>query len=226
MKRFFKSKYLVTVCLVAILIIMIFISLDTYESRQDLVYKESLDMTAAKVNGTTLTLADLAFYVYYEETQVDEQAMVYNPENPNEYWNTYTDGQFIKLSARNAAIQMAIHDEIFYQMAMEEEITLTEEELSSLANNQADIWSDMTEDGKEKRLGVTREQIDETLEKMVYAQKYQTIYALSFNESYENYNFGRESYEELLKQQEYEINKKVWERITFGKVTLDYEVKE
>ncbi|MBO5259201.1 MAG: SurA N-terminal domain-containing protein [Agathobacter sp.] len=226
MKKFFKSKYFVTVCLFVILIVMIFIALGKYESRQDIVYKDSLDMTAAKVNGTTLTLADVAFYVYYEEDQVNKQAVAYNPEDPNEYWNTYTDGQFMKMSARNAAIQMAVHDEIFYQMAVEEGITLSEEEQTSLANNQADVWADMTDEGIEIRLGITQEQINETLEKMIYAQKYQTIYALSSNGDYEDYNLGKEPYEELLEQQDYEINEKIWERVPFGKVTINYEVEE
>ena len=226
MKKFFKSKYFVTVCLFVILIVMIFIALGKYESRQDIVYKDSLDMTAAKVNGTTLTLADVAFYVYYEEDQVNKQAVAYNPEDTNEYWNNYTDGQFMKMSARIAAIQREVHDEIFYQMAVEEGITLSEEEQTSLANNQADVWADMTDEGIEIRLGITQEQINETLEKMIYAQKYQTIYALSSNGDYEDYNFGKEPYEELLEQQDYEINEKIWERVPFGKVTINYEVEQ
>ena len=121
---------------------------------------------------------------------------------------------------------MAIHDEIFYQMAMEEDVALSEEEWEALANYQADVWTDMTEDEKEKRLGVTQEEINQTLEKMAYAQKYQTVYALLSNQDYEDYDYGTDAYEELLEQQEYEINNNVWERITFGKVTLDYEVEE
>lgn len=61
---------------------------------------------------------------------------------------------------------------------------------------------------------------------MIYAQKYQTIYALSSNGDYEDYNFGKEPYEELLEQQDYEINEKIWERVPFGKVTINYEVEE
>lgn len=226
MKRLFKKKYFITICLAVILIIMIGISLGEYESRQDLVYKDSLDKVAVEVNGTKLTLEDLAFYVYFKEAEVDRQAVLYNPENPNQYWGLHTDGQFIKIAARDAALQLAVHDEIFYQMAMEESITLTEEELTYLANNQADVWSDMTEDGKDARMGVNQEQINETLEKMAYAQKYQTIYALLHNASFEEYDFGAEAYQELLEQQDYKINTKVWERISFGKVTLDYEVEE
>ena len=121
---------------------------------------------------------------------------------------------------------MAVHDEIFYQMAMEEGITLTEEEMEYLANNQADVWADMTDEGKELRLGVTQEQINSTMEKMAYAQKYQLIYALLHNASEEDYGIAEDAYQELLEQQDYKIKTKVWERISFGKVTLDYEVEE
>ena len=52
------------------------------------------------MDDVSLTLKDIAFYVAYEEKTVQEQAILYNPDNPRQYWNVYTDGQFVKLTAK------------------------------------------------------------------------------------------------------------------------------
>lgn len=217
-----RKKYLITIVLLLCLVALGIYSFWSGRLRQDLIYADSLDKVAAKVNGTTLTLKDLAFYVAYEEAEVDAQARVYNPSSPKEYWFERIDGTFVATSARNAAIQMAIHDEIFYQMALDEEVTLTEEEEQKLKNQINDFWSDLTDDGKEKKLGVTREDIESTMRKMAYAQKYQTIYANLQNQNYEDYTFSAEAYKELLEEQNYKIYKNVWRRVDFGCVTLTY----
>ena len=51
-------------------------------------YKASLEKTAAEVNGTFLTLRDMAFYVTYEEAEVAKQAIEYDEDDPKHYWNT------------------------------------------------------------------------------------------------------------------------------------------
>ena len=95
MKSFFKKKYVIIICLVLIFLAILVIAQREYESRQDLVYKDSLDLVAAEVNGVKLTLEDLAFYVYFKEAEIDRLAVLYNPDNPSEYWGLHTDGQFI-----------------------------------------------------------------------------------------------------------------------------------
>ncbi len=215
-----KKKYMITLVLAVLVIFLAIYSFWSGNNRRDLVYAESLDMVAADVNGTQLTLRDLAFYVAYEEQEVDEQARLYNPKNPREYWSVRVDGGFVASSARNAAIQMAIHDELFYQMAMEEELSLTEEEEKELENQINDFWSDLADGEKDQKLGVTREDIGNTMRKMAYAQKYQLIYAELHNKKYEDYDFSAETYKRFMEKQDYKIHKSVWRRIDFGRVTL------
>lgn len=217
-----RKKYLVTLVLAVLVIALGYYSVWSGGNRKKLVYADSLDMTAAEVNGTPLTLRELAFYVAYEEMEVEEQAEVYNPEDTNQYWNVHTDGVFVRLAARNAAIQMAIHDELFYQMAMEEGITLSQEEKKELENRTDDFWLDLTDEGKDEKLGVTKEDIAEVMYRMAFAQKYQLIYAELHNEDYGDYEFAEDAYKELLEQQKYKIYKKVWSRVDFGNVTLEH----
>ena len=127
-----RKKYIITLILLVTLVALMIYGKDTGERRMKLVYSQALDEVAVTVNGTDLTLRDVAFYVAFEEEQVEEQACEYNPEDTSEYWNVHVDGIYIRVAARNAAIQMAIHDELFYQMAMEEKIRLRKSPPASL----------------------------------------------------------------------------------------------
>ena len=119
-RRFRRSpkKYLVTLALSVLVVVLGWYSMQNRSGRDRLVYADSLDLVAAEVNGEELTLRDLAFYVAYEEAEVEERAIAYDPDDTIQFWNLHTDGVFIRNAARNAAIQMAIHDEIFYRMAI------------------------------------------------------------------------------------------------------------
>ena len=209
-----------TIILVLILIVVIAFSFQSKEKKEYLVYNEALDKTAVTVDDVSLTLKDIAFYVANEEKTVQEQAILYNPDNPRQYWNVYTDGQFVKLTAKQAALDMAVHDEIFYQMAVAEGLTLDVTEQEYLENDESDFWSDL-EDWQREQLGISEEELDSEMEKIALADKYQSIYAEMNQKEYEAYNFNGEAYEALLSEHEYSVNEKVWDRVDFGSVTLD-----
>ena len=185
-------------------------------------YKASLERTAAEVNGTFLTLRDMAFYVTYEEAEVAKQAIEYDEDDPKHYWNTRLNGTYVRVAARNAAIQMAIHDEVFYEMAMQEEIELTDDEKQTLKMRTNEFWQDLVEDGKDVLLGVQEADIAETMRRIAYAEKYQSIYAQMEEASYEDYDFSGDAYTRLLEKQDYSINKNVVKRLGVGSITLQY----
>lgn len=190
--------------------------------KQDIVYREHLDDVAAVVNGNELTFRDLAFYVAYEEQQVEKQAVIYDPDKPNKYWNVHTNGEFIRVTARKNAMSMAIHDEIFYEMAVKESITLSDDEKKSLENSQKDFWSDLLDVDGAAKLGVTQEEINAAMEKAAIAQKYQEIYAQLNNADTSDYDFSSGRYKELLEENKYQIKEKMWNRVGMGNVTLDH----
>ena len=199
-----------TIILVLILIVVIAFSFQSKEKKEYLVYNEALDKTAVTVDDVSLTLKDIAFYVAYEEKTVQEQAILYNPDNPRQYWNVYTDGQFVKLTAKQAALDMA----------GAEGLTLDAAEQEYLENDESDFWSDL-EDWQREQLGISEEELDSEMEKIALADKYQSIYAEMNQKEYEAYNFNGEAYEALLSEHKYSVNEKVWDRVDFGSVTLD-----
>lgn len=215
-----KKRIGLTLILAATLVCLVLYSGRQGDKKRKIVYAQSLDLVAAQINGEDLTLRELAFYVAYEENQVEQQALAYNYEDTSRYWNMRTDHTYIRIAARNGAIQMALHDELFYQMAQQEGIRLSEEEEQLLAAGIADFWADLTDDEKEIMLGVEYEDIAKAMEKIAYAQKMQFLYSQLNNAEYETYDFSTDTYAELLEEQDYKIYEDVWGRVDFGNVTL------
>ena len=192
-------------------------------SREDIVYNESLPVVIAIVEEEPITLRDFAVYVAYQEAQVQEQAIVYDPDDTRKYWNVHTDGTYISHAARNEAMSMAIHDELFYQLSQEFDISFTDEEMAIIENDVEDFWNDLVDEEKEKRLGITKEDVYNTMYKIAVSQKSQMIYAKMHGVDYEDFDFYEEEFLAFLENYEYEVDDSVLNRIDFGDVTLVHE---
>lgn len=225
MNTFFQSvkKFRVLWIFVIIFAVLSVIANETRQSRQDIVYPESLDLVVATVEGEEITLLDFAIYVAYQEAEVQKQAEVYDPDNTRAYWNVHTDGVYISHAARNEAMSMAIHDEIFYQLSKELNVVLTKEEVQILENDVDDFWYDLTDDGKEQKLGITKDDVYTSMEKIAFAQKAQAICAGMNGVDYSDYDYSEEVFLDFLSDYQYNVNDKVLNRIDFGDVTLEHE---
>lgn len=214
-----RQKIRFTSVLLLIVLLLAIYSLAHGQRKNYYTYSEALDQVAVVVDGRNLTLADLAFYVVYEEQAVEEDAFIYNPENTGEYWNIHTNGTFVRTAAKETAMNMAIHDEIFYQLAMQEGIALDEKETAYMENTRMDFWSDTGEEAIEK-LGVKKDVLNASMEKIALAQKYQSLLAEMNDADFEEYSFNGSAYEKMQEEHECEIKEGVWERVHFGSVTV------
>lgn len=225
MKMFFQSvkKFRVLWIFAILFAIVSMIANHTRLSREDIVYPNSLDLVVATVEQEEITLREFALYVAHQEMEVQKQANVYDPEDTRKYWNVHTDGVYISHAARNEAMSMAIHDELFYQVAMELQLKLTEEELQILQNDVDDFWFDLTDDGKEEKLGITKEDIYAAMEKIAYAQKAQYICAGMDGVDYSDYDYYEEVFLDFLSDYKYNVNDSVLNRLDFGDITLEHK---
>ena len=183
-----RPKHLVSIVLIAVVLVMLMRNNNSMTNARPLVYRESLDEVAAQINGEKLTLRDMAFYVGYEEYQIQQEALVYDPDDPNRYWSMRVEGGFMNAVARKNAMQMALHDELFYQMAMEEGITLDDNDQKHMDNKLEDFWEDLTERQGETALGISRKDAKKTIQRIAYAQKYQEVYA-TIKKEFDDYTF-------------------------------------
>ena len=216
-----RQKLRFTAVLVVLLIILGTASYREQGKRQKLSFPESLDLVVVTVDGEQVTLREMAFYIAYEEGSMEDAAIIYNPDNTDEYWRLYTNHTFLREQAKQTVVDMTVHDTLFAQMAAEEGVVLSEAEEQYLANEQQDFWSDLTEEQRES-LSVSEDTLDETMRKMALAQKDQSILAEMEQVDYEDYSIGGTEYEKLLAQHTCELDETTWDRVPFGSITVDH----
>ena len=78
-------KHITTIILAVLAVIAGVYAYNYHDMKQNIVYNEHLEDVAVNVNGKELTLSNMAFYVAYEEMNVEKQALVYDSDNPNKY---------------------------------------------------------------------------------------------------------------------------------------------
>lgn len=216
-----RQKLRFTAVLVVLLIILGTVSYREQGKRQKLSFPESLDLVVVTVDGEQVSLREMAFYIAYEEGSMEDAAIIYNPDNTDEYWQLYTNHTFLREQAKQTVLDMTVHDTLFSQMAAKEGVVLSEAEEQYLANEQQDFWSDLTEEQRES-LSVSEDTLDKTMRKMALAQKYQSILAEMEQVDYEDYSIGGTEYEKLLAQHTCELDETTWERVPFGSITVDH----
>lgn len=190
--------------------------------RGPLDYREHLQDTAVTVDGKSVTFEDLAFYILFEERKVEEQARIYNPDYTKDYWNIHTNDTFIQLEAKEVVMGMAIHDELFYQLAVEAGMDdMSDSELQDLDYATTDFWEDML-DIQWELLPCKQDIINEQIKKAAIAEKYQNYLAEEFGPSIAAYKYDGYYYEQILKEHTVKINKKLWDKFVLGDITLEH----
>lgn len=225
MKTFFESmkKFRVLWIVVIVFAILAFLANETRVSREEIVYYESLDMVVASVQEEDITLRDFAVYVAHQEAEVQDQAYAYDVDDTRKYWNVRTDMGFVSQVARNEAMSMAIHDELFYQLYQELDLEITEDEMTIIQNDVDDFWNDLVDEEKDTKLGITKEDVYNTMYKIACAQKAQMVYAGINAVDYEDLDYGTEYFMDFLSDYEYKVNDNVLNRLDFGDITLVHE---
>jgi len=225
MKTFWESmkKFRVLWILVLVFAILTFLANETRLNRESIVYCDSLNLVVATVQGKDFTLRDFAVYVAHQEAAVQDQALAYDIDDTRKYWNVRTDMGFVSQVARNEAMSMAIHDELFYQLYLELNMEFSEEERSLIQNNADDFWADLVDEEKDVRLGIAKEDVYNTMYKIACSQKAQMVYAGMLAIDYEDLDYASEEFLDFLSDYEYEVNEKVLNRLDFGDITLTHE---
>ena len=191
--------------------------------REPLDYAENLDAVAVTVDGEDITLRDMYFYVLYEEQVVEEAAEIYDDSQTRRFWNVHTNQSFVQEEVKDNIIGMAVHDEVFYQMARERNLVLTSEEKTRLDHRRDDFWADLY-DVQLDTLPVSYDEVNATMKHVALAQKAQGLLVdETEGVSYTGYNWDGKDYEQLLEEHDVKVNKKVWNRVIIGNVSLRHD---
>ena len=193
-----------------------------FENKKRIEFDEHLDDVVVTVNGEDITMADLSFYILFVERNVEEQAVVYNRDNTKDFWNIHTNYSFIQKEAKYAILDMAIHDRLFYQLAKEAGITLTDEDLYYAQCATTDFWEDMFDCQLEK-LPVDKDTINEQIMIATMAEKYQNILAEDRGPGAAAYKYDGYEYSLILKEYDVKVNDDLWDRLVVGDITLTHD---
>ncbi len=195
-------------------------------------YEDHLDDTVITVDDTDITLREFGYYIYEVEEFVQRQALLYDPENPKHWWNTHfsagMDSQFVCDYAKKVAVNICVSDEIYYKCAISDGFVLsTYEELQAIDEAKR-VFNGLSSEV------ITKTGLDENLFvnlriKHVLASKY----AESLSESRDFSGYSEETgkllnwdgayYEEkILPEHTVDTNDKVLDKITLGRITVNY----
>lgn len=211
------------ILLTALVGLFLFGSYEGYLRRHSIDVLNNLDEPVAIVDGEELLLRDLGFYILYEENKVEKEALVYNEKRTKDFWNIHTNGFFLQAQARDAVIQMAIHDRIFYRAAQEAGVVLTSDEKQTLEDARTDFWADLYEEQHERIPG-TYESVNRTMKEIAVAQKYQIRLAKALETTYAGLNWGGYDYDEgIIKEHDVKIIDRTWRRVILGDITLVHD---
>lgn len=216
------NKLVKPIVLILCVAVMVYALLTMGNNRAKLNYQEHLEDTAVTVDSEEITFQDLAFYILYEEGKIEEQARIYNPDYTKDYWNLHTNDTFIQLEAKEVVLGMAVHDHLFYQMAVAEGMdTLTEEEEQELEYRTTDFWEDLLDIQWEK-LPCSEETINEQIRLAAIAEKYQNYLAEELGPSQAAYKYDGYYYQQIMEQHQVKTNDKLWDRLVLGDITLSH----
>lgn len=211
------------IILLALLLALTYMAFVSAERRTPINLRNHKNETVVRIDGDNLTVKEMAFYIMYEECLVENEAEIYNSKSTKDFWNIHTNGYFMSAQAKKAALGMAVHDRIFYELALKNNIVLTEAEEEELRNSQNDFWDDLYPSQKENMLA-DFEDIDRTMYEIALAQKYQLSLAKKKGFTYHSLDWNGYDYEQLEKNEhEVKVNKSFWHSVVFGEITIHHD---
>ena len=222
---------IITVCICVVLIAAILAILIVFNKSKDFVYNKHLDEAVNSIDDENITLKDFSYYIYIVEKQINDMAIKYNPDDPNDFWNTHFKNSLDSVFTRDYAKQLA-KDLCEYDYIMEKEtaihnIYVTESEKESIKADAKDTYDDFSQKAKDNTR-LSEEDIYNILCRRKLVEKYavraaQQVKSDGFEgDSASLLDYDGEYYKEMIKSK-YNVteNNKLLDKITMGRVTVN-----
>ncbi len=226
-----KRAEIMVIVISAVLVAVIFTMLIRFNKNKEFVYNKHLDETVISIDDENITLKEFSYYVYIVEKQVNDMAIKYNPDDTNEFWNTYFKNSLDSVFTRDYAKQLA-KDLCEYDYIMEKEtvvhnLYVTESEKDSLRTEAKDTYNDFTQKAKDNTQ-LSEDDIFNILCRRKLAEKYAIRAATQVKadgfegDSSSLLDYDGDYYKEIIKAK-YNIteNEKLLDKITMGRITVN-----
>lgn len=196
-------------------------------------YQDHLDDTVISVDGECVTLREFGYYIYEVEDFVQNQALLYDSENPKLWWNTHfsagADSQFVCEYAKKVALEVCTCDQIYYKEAIASGFILDAAAETQNRVESRELFMEM-DPSQIEATGLNEEIIDKIYRKHMIASKYAETLSkrqdfISYGKKTEEVlNWDGEYYrEKILPKHEVELNDKILDEIILGRITVNRE---
>lgn len=219
-----KKQMTVVLSLLVVSAALVFMAA-SYGNRNQFEFPEHLEDTLFTLDGREYPLYEMAYYIARQEYLIEEQAQIYDARDTNKYWALHINGEFVRLSGKDNALNSAIHDMLLYEEAVEKGMELDKEEERYARNAASDFCYDLGEEQKE-RAGLTEEVIYEMTNRAALAEKYQKILAEENERNFGAYDYSGTAYEKMLEEHELKVDEDLWEDVPFGNVAFNHRFEE
>ncbi len=213
------------IAIVAIIVSIVAFAVIRSENKKNnaFVFQENLDENVITIDDTNIKLKEAAYYIMVIESNVNEFALEYDTKNPYAYWNLYlndgTNSNFLRVEAKQNALDACIRDGIYYEEAKKQGIKLDEKEKKQCGEDAESQFNVLT--GKQQQ--VTSYKLADMysiIVKIAIIKKYMSIL---MDEGYteEELDFGGDYYEDVKSGYNVEINNDIWDEVNLGKLTIN-----
>ncbi|MDD3369042.1 MAG: hypothetical protein PHP50_09190 [Lachnospiraceae bacterium] len=202
-----------------------------YHRLTDFRYEKHLDDIAVSVDGTSVTLRELGYYIYEVEAFGAERAKVYDAEDPLAFWNMHfsagDNSAFVSELAKDTAYNTCVCDLIYEQMAIAEGYNLAGTGETE-AEQSAQEFFDKLSLSQIDSTGLTLEAVTKIEKRRALAKRYATHYLeQSGFDGYEKnptkeLSADGDYYKNwILPEHQVEYNEKIRKNISMGHITIN-----
>ncbi|MGN0169711.1 MAG: hypothetical protein ACI39H_02995 [Lachnospiraceae bacterium] len=226
-KQKIRSAARTTIIFMTIVTVILLAAVATlmYKKNTRFSYETSLEKTVIQTSEENIPLKALSYYFMIEEESVNEVALTYDAEDPKAYWGLYVNNSFVCDEAMDTALDYFLRDHLYYNLAMQEGMSLTQEEWDEIYLKAEDIIEGMTK--KQRSLRMTKEDIQQALAENQLADDYVLNKAgeqdLKMTEEVLSAYYGINShfFKELKEEKQVVVNEKLLENIKMGSLTIN-----
>lgn len=176
MNRKKYNKIAVIICFICVLLLICYVFyMKRHNEKNIFIYQEHLDDIVVTVGNQPVTLKEFGYYIFKMENKIQEQALIYNPKDPMDYWNTHfsagANSGYIFEYAWDYALADCICDLIFSKKAQEAGYSLSEDEYKQAKTKAEELYA-MLSTEQIKKTGLTIDLIRKIEERRLLVQLY------------------------------------------------------
>lgn len=226
------KKTILTIIVIVIIIAVPATLMVIHHKKSIFRYEDHLDDTVVSVDDRDVTLREFGYYIYEVEAFVQDQALIYDSDNPKKWWNTHfsagLDSTFICDYAEKVAVNTLICDEIYYKEATRQGMSLNDEEKARAAKEAKDMYGKMDKYQRDVT-GLDEKTIAGIKEKHALAFQYAEYlvgagdFSRYSGDPHDLLNWDGQYYQELIMPgHTITENEALLDKITLGNITVNY----